>query len=231
MIGTTKDGTYFVTCAQMKDIERLADEHGLSYYQMMENAGTTAAKYILAKAPEAKSYLVFCGKGNNGGDGYVVARVLMLAGKDVTVIQTDGEPRTDDAIKNYGLIKDNLHVYRMNRLSEVIYSIGLEDSLGKVDVAVDAIYGTGFHGKLQGGALEARNLAATLRDGGTKLFALDIPSGMNCDAESAEELGKSFEADYTITFHAKKPIHLQEFAQERCGEIYVADIGIDETTW
>ena len=219
---------HFVTIAEMKTLERLADENGLSYYQMMENAGTSAAKFILAKAPDAKRFLVFCGKGNNGGDGFVVARVLMLAGKEVMVILSDGEPKTEDAIKNYGLIKDSLHVYRMNRLSEAIYAAGIEETLGKVDAVVDAIYGTGFHGNMWGGALEAANLTASLKEGGTKVFALDIPSGMNCDAESEDEVGKSFEADYTITFHAKKPIHLQDFAQARCGEIYVADIGINE---
>ena len=220
---------HFVTCAEMKTLERLANEHGLSYYQMMENAGTSAAKHILAQEPEAQHYLVICGKGNNGGDGYVVARILMLAGKDVKIIQTDGEPCTEDAIKNHGLIKDTIHMYRMNRLSEVLYAMGIEEALGQVDVVVDAIYGTGFHGNMFGGALEACNLTETLRENGAKVFALDIPSGMNCDAQSEEEVGKSFAADHTITFHAKKPIHLQDFAKARCGEIFVADIGIDET--
>lgn len=66
-----------VTCAEMKEIEKRASEGGLSYYQMMENAGVGAAEFIVSRIPaKGKQVLVFCGKGNNGGDGFVVARIL-----------------------------------------------------------------------------------------------------------------------------------------------------------
>ena len=90
-----------VTSVQMKELERRADEAGLSYYQMMENAGIGAAEYIASQAPiDEKTVLIFCGKGNNGGDGFVVARKLTEMGASVKLIMVEGEPKTEDAITN-----------------------------------------------------------------------------------------------------------------------------------
>jgi NAD(P)H-hydrate epimerase len=148
-----------VTCAEMKEIEKAADAAGLSYYQMMENAGTLAAEMILeefSRADWIPAYdvvfdlkppvLVFCGKGNNGGDGFVVARHLSLQGFPVSVILVEGSPVTTDAIANDRLLPSNVE-----RISVQTF---LETRLEAFPVAfsgiiVDAIYGTGFHGDLQ----------------------------------------------------------------------------------
>jgi hydroxyethylthiazole kinase-like uncharacterized protein yjeF len=96
----------FVTCAEMKEIEKKAAENGLSYYQMMENAGTGAAEFIMNQsASQGKSVLIFCGKGNNGGDGFVVARILYEKGYKVKLVLVDGDPQTEDAIKNREICK------------------------------------------------------------------------------------------------------------------------------
>ena len=85
-----------VTSAQMKEIERKADEAGLSYYQMMENAGMGAAEYISSRHPVAgKTVLIFCGKGNNGGDGFVAARKLTEKGALVKLYLAEGRPKTE----------------------------------------------------------------------------------------------------------------------------------------
>lgn len=243
---------HFVTCGQMKLLEQRADADGLSYYQMMENAGTRATEFVmrmlsasrddLFKVAEniveyvaisndspnndAKKVLVFCGKGNNGGDGFVVARLMCHAGYDVAVILVDGEPKTTDSITNYQLIKElPVKIYNMVEDDRVLLELK-----GMPVAVVDAVYGTGFHGTLKGNALKVAIYINKLKSMGiSKIFALDIPSGLGGDLTNVKLLDtNSVKADYTITFHAKKPVHLKKFAAEYCGEILIADIGIDE---
>ena len=270
-----KNREHFVTCGQMKILERRADEDGLSYYQMMENAGTRAAEEILDRMEyrrvlqrsgegEARSdgedrvaeavsvgksiespnddalnggaaerAFVFCGKGNNGGDGFVVARILSGQGYDVTVILVDGLPKTEDSIVNFELLKE----LPIRIMDMTVNERALMELKGAPDIIVDAIYGTGFHGKLKSNGLKSAIYInrfssgedAAVKDGRTKVFALDIPSGLGGDLTDEKELERSsVTAHYTITFHAKKPVHLQSFAAKYCGRIIVADIGIDE---
>ncbi len=257
-----KNGEHFVTCGQMKVLERRADENGLSYYRMMENAGTEAASVIMERAaywdavkedssraaheaPKAaeamgasgsakpmKAY-VFCGKGNNGGDGFVVARLLCDKGYRVTVILVDGEPKTQDAITNLGLVQvRDIKILDMGANTGALMELD-----GRPDIIVDAIYGTGFKGKLKSNGLKAAiyiNKHSGKDDTGeasgrAMISSLDIPSGMGGDLIDKNDLDENcIKADHTITFHAKKPVHLQKFAEEYCGEVIVADIGIDE---
>lgn len=262
-------GEHFVTCGEMKLLERRGDEAGLSYYQMMENAGTQAAKMIraycemtgvkpdegedLGKAavaapleyraevadrhkgtgfydtPEAVEkplrVMIFCGSGNNGGDGFVVARLLANAGFQVTVVLVSGDPKTQDAGTNFQLLSD---------LPVSIITMGMEeDALEQgdmPDVLVDAMFGTGFHGVLRGNGLKAAEYINTCHEKhGKKVFALDIPSGLGGDQLKKKKIPcEIIKADYTITFHARKPVHMRRFAARYCGEILVADIGIDE---
>ena len=86
-----------VTAARMKEIERAANDAGLSYRQMMENAGYQAFAEITRRCPHPKTAAVFAGKGNNGGDGFVVARLLAAAGAQVRVVLVEGLPVTEDA--------------------------------------------------------------------------------------------------------------------------------------
>ena len=86
-----------VTAAEMKEIERRAAESGLSYDAMMDNAGRAAAGVLFERVPALRTLAVFCGRGNNGGDGFVVAREAAARGAEVLVVLTDGEPSTDCA--------------------------------------------------------------------------------------------------------------------------------------
>lgn len=263
-------GEHFVTCGEMKLLERRGDEAGLSYYQMMENAGTQAAKMIraycemtgvkpdegedLGKAaaaapleyraavadrhkgtgfydtPEAveKSLrvMIFCGSGNNGGDGFVVARLLANAGFQVTVVLVSGDPKTQDAGTNFQLLSDlPVSIITMDGMEEDALEQG-----DMPDVLVDAMFGTGFHGIMRGNALKAAEYINTCHEKhGKKVFALDIPSGLGGDQLKKKKIPcEIIKADYTITFHARKPVHMRRFAARYCGEILVADIGIDE---
>lgn len=260
-----KGNMHFVTCGQMKILERRADESGLSYYQMMENAGTGAADIImqtvaygrperkgrysedLPKVAESgivvspnddersavkspKHVVIFCGKGNNGGDGFVVARKMAENGYDVSVVLVDGEPVTTDSIENHRLLKD----MPVNIVDMTNDESGLMKLKGRrPDIIIDAIYGTGFHGSLSGNGLRAaiyiNRFAAGKDVGRPVIFSLDIPSGLGGDLVSEKDMEKrSVRADYTLTFHARKPVHLQNFAAAYCGRVIVVDIGIDE---
>lgn len=216
----------FVTCGQMKILERRADASGLSYYQMMENAGTSAFEIICSKYNSSindTKVLLFCGKGNNGGDGFVVARKLLEAGASASLVLVDGKPASKDAITNFQLIEDKLPIIDMT-----VTESPFMDIPGRQDILIDAIYGTGFHGKLRPNALKA---AAFINQFKKKslIFSLDIPSGLSGDATNFSQIdANAVEADITITFHNKKPIHLQPFARPYCGETAIVDIGIDE---
>ncbi|MBR2619384.1 MAG: NAD(P)H-hydrate epimerase [Firmicutes bacterium] len=236
-----KNGEHFVTCGQMKVLERRADESGLSYYRMMENAGSCAASMIMepvasyeAESMETdKKVYVFCGKGNNGGDGFVVARLLHDKGYKVTVILVDGEPKTQDAITNYGLVRvRDIRILDMAENNRALMELG-----GEPDIIVDAVYGTGFKGELKSNGLKAAIYINRYSKGmhgeelvpHVKIVALDIPSGLGGDVVNEKLIDiNSIRADFTVTFHAKKPVHVQKFAPKYCGEIRVADIGIDE---
>lgn len=210
-----------VTCGEMKELERAADAAGLSYSRMMENAGTRAAEIIrenIPKSIEKPRAAVFCGKGNNGGDGFVVARRLSEAGWSVVAVLVEGEPATEDAKKNYLLIRDRIEV--MNRRAAA--------ATGGYDVVVDAIYGTGFHGALKDEGLNAVELINKFGYQKADVFSLDIPSGLPGDYDDWKEPEKSVMADYTITFHAKKPVHDHRRLSNFLGDVIVADIGIAE---
>lgn len=201
-----------VTASQMKEIEKKADEAGLSYLQMMENAGTAAYIIMKEKFPEAESITVFAGKGNNAGDGFVVSRLAAKEGKKVEVILAEGMPKTKDAIANFELLKG---------LPVKITAIGEAAAPPFADIIVDAIYGTGFHGDLRPSGKKACGLINSSE--GAKV-SLDVPSGVNCDSARAAE--GAVRADLTISFHAFKPVHVSKEAEAYCGESVLADIGI-----
>lgn len=207
-----------VTAAEMKEIEKCADEAGLSYSQMMENAGSGAVDYIYSQISVAgKSILIFCGKGNNGGDGFVAARKLTEQGASVTLILAEGKPRTADAIKNRQICKD---------MSIPETDLGDWDGILRLteqtDLIIDAIYGTGFHGMLRE---PVRQAARIINQSNAVVYALDIPSGLNADTGEADP--DTIRADCTLVFHRPKPAHQEEAARIYCGEIICISIGIE----
>ena len=203
-----------VTTVQMKELERRADAAGLSYLQMMENAGAAAARELLARVPGLKTAAVLCGKGNNGGDGFVAARYLHRAGLDVLAVLVEGEPATPNAAANREGAQ-GLGV-RLRTLD----SLTLRDEvfLARADALVDAVYGTGFHGALRPSGLRA----AAMLNSGRFVLALDVPSGV-C-ADSGETAAGAVRAHVTVAFHAPKPCH--RLAAAQCGAVVTADIGI-----
>lgn len=207
-----------VTCAEMKALEKAADEAGLTYYQMMENAGTGAAEAIAAKWNVAgKNVLIICGKGNNGGDGYVVAGKLSRLDSHVSLISPEGMPTSPEAATNYNLCQE------MN-LPFIPQKEKILSAIKNADFIVDALYGTGFHGELKEGI---RHLIEQINRTDARRITLDLPSGLSGDNDN-QPVGLHVHGDMTVTFHDEKPIHRNPLA--RLGEVCVASIGIENLT-
>ena len=206
-----------VTAAQMKRIEAAGNAHGLSYLQMMENAGLASYRQLRQHCPRPGRLLVVCGKGNNGGDGFVIARAAAAEGWQVTVLLAEGQPQPPDAITNFG---------RLEGLpAEILADPGALEGR-PFDAAADALYGTGFHGELRPAGLAACGLLRAQRARGAFVLAVDLPSGINADTGAVAE--GAAEADLTVTFDSYKPLHFAPSSAPLCGEVVCADIGIQD---
>ncbi len=206
-----------VTTAEMKAIEKQADERGLSFLQMMENAGAAAVHMILEQKPGLRRVAVCAGRGNNGGDGFVAARLLREHGCSCAVVLVEGEPKTPDAITNLQRLREqtDVPVWQLAELTmdQVEWIFGC-------DAIVDAMVGTGFSGELrENTAMMAQLINQSL----AFVAALDLPTGVNADTGEAAQ--NAIQADLTIAFHRPKPAH--EIAKLYCAQTVVADIGID----
>ena len=201
-----------VTAAEMKEIERRANESGLSYDAMMENAGRAAAGVLFARVPGLRTLAVFCGRGNNGGDGFVVAREAAARGAEVLVVLTDGEPSTDCARRAFDAM--GLPATLLAELTDAQRAF-----VKSADAVADAVIGTGFHGELRPNAAAAARMMSEARG---LVLALDVPTGVETDTGRAAE--GAVRAGVTVTFHDEKPCHA--LAREACGDVVTADIGI-----
>lgn len=206
-----------VTAAEMKTIEQAANEAGLLYLQMMENAGRAAWAEVARRFELPGQLLVVVGKGNNGGDGFVIARVAAKAGWQVTVWLAEGEPCTADATTNRRLLND------------LPVTVLPQDTPPRAEgwtAAIDALYGTGFHGALRPAGQTACALLRQCRAAGAFVLAVDLPSGLCADTGDAAE--GAVRADLTVAFDSRKPVHTAPQAAAFCGEVLLADIGIPE---
>lgn len=227
MEACTVKNMHTVTAAQMKQIEKNAFEQGMPYLQMMENAGTAAYRGIREHYPEARSLAVFIGKGNNGGDGSVIARLAAADGLKVTLILVEDRPVTHDALLNFERIEDNANVTVMNinelNINESEINAAARRSGISADVVVDALYGTGFHGALRESGAKACALMNAI---GAPVAALDLPSGINAD--TGEIAPGAARANVTFAFDSYKNLHNIPESIALCGDIILADIGIPE---
>jgi len=220
------------TAAEMRALDaRAIRELGIPGPRLMDNAGTGAAALIARwLAPiRGKAVVVVCGKGNNGGDGFVVARRLKARGAAVRVflVGRRAEVRGDAA--------DALGRWR-GRVEEVEEPSGLARALGGADGIVDALLGTGVSGAARGpvaAAIEAINRAGA---GGVPVVALDLPSGL--DSDRGALLGPTVKAWRTVTFAGLKRSLLLAPAAAQAGVVEIGDIGVPAeaarrgiTTW
>ncbi|HCA58013.1 MAG TPA: hypothetical protein DEP46_08540 [Blastocatellia bacterium] len=227
-----------LTAAEMREVDRLTTErYGIPSIILMENAAHAVARVITEKlggSVKGKSILILCGKGNNGGDGFALARVCRQGGASVTVcFLFPDEEIGGDAKQNLKILR-NLHsdqTYGTEApicLAEVgthrSFFDPLDPFLGP-DVVVDAVFGTGLVRPLDDElSVLARQYNSCLSDQKRPLFvSVDIPSGLPSDTEFP--IGEHFNADITVTFTSPKPANVLVPAARSCGELLVANIG------
>jgi NAD(P)H-hydrate epimerase len=207
-----------VGAAEMRDIDRAAiDGFGVPSLALMERAGRAVADAAIALAAPAGRFMVVCGAGNNGGDGYVAARLLRAAGRDARVVALVPAER---------LSGDARAVREQADRSGVPIDEGLLSPIdaGAGDVVVDAIFGTGLGRPPEGAFADAIARIGSARIAGARVVAVDVPSGLSAD--SGQPLGSCVRADRTVTFaFLKRGLVLQPGAA-LAGEVTVADIGI-----
>ncbi len=209
-----------VTSAQMRAIDhRAINELGIPGLQLMENAGQGIAAWmreIFRDNVKGKHFAIVCGKGNNGGDGYVIARYLHQWGANVEVFLL-GER---EAIKGDALV--NLIKLEPIGLSvhPILNSPVLPD-FRKYDMVVDAIFGTGFSGEVNPAVSK---VIEAVNSSGTTVLAVDTPSGLNCD--TGEQPKSCVRATYTATLALPKVGHYFYPGKSYCGVTKIIDIGI-----
>jgi NAD(P)H-hydrate epimerase len=221
-----------VSAAEMREIDRVTSERfEIPSITLMENAGSAVARFILSDYPQAERVGILCGKGNNGGDGFVVARKLVEAGRAVRVLllSDPAELRGDAA----AMFQDMLQRLQPLQIAPLIVreASGLDSSdaaeIFAADVIVDAILGTGFRppvSPLYAAAISKMNAAAA------PIIAVDIPSGADADAMrstgatgSRTAIGEKARADAVVTFTAPHPAHV--LAALTSGPTVIAPIG------
>ncbi len=204
----------------MRKLECAAVAEGLTFLRLMENAGSAAARVIRSNwAMEGRRVAVLCGNGNNGGDGFVIARKLLDEGAAVSVVLMSGAPTTDQARDMLSRLKGTA-VTLCNLETEPFLAAEAVRSAGMI---IDAVFGIGFHGALPD---YMRHLLRLARGVTAPVVAVDIPSGMDADSGAADS--DTLPATITVTFSALKPALIAAAAAPLYGRVEVVSIGIDE---
>lgn len=201
-----------LTSAEMGRADRLTIEGGTPGMELMERAGGAVADEVMRRFPDADVAVVLCGPGNNGGDGFVAARLLKGAGFAVRLALLGSVER---------LKGDAAEMAR--RWQGAVEPLSAE-CLQHADVVVDALFGAGLARPLEGVAAE---VVEALNASGLPVIAVDVPSGI--DGTTGEAKGAAVRALATVTFCRRKPGHLLLPGRLYCGEVGVADIGIPDS--
>lgn len=213
-----------VTAEQMREMDRLTiQKYGVPSLALMERAGAGIAEAILARLSRnaKKGVLVVAGKGNNGGDGFVVARLLKKKRIpcEVALLARRDEVSSDAAqnLRAFLKLKGKVHEIASDNFE------WLGRLIGKNGLIVDAILGTGIKSEVRGRLADAITLINT---GGLPVVAVDIPSGL--DTDNGRPLGVAVQAEMTVALAFPKLGEVVYPGVSYCGELVVADIGIDD---
>ncbi|MGB7135560.1 MAG: NAD(P)H-hydrate epimerase, partial [Acidobacteriaceae bacterium] len=191
-----------LTAEEMRSVDRVTTEHfGVPSLDLMHNAGAAVARFVLREFPECRHIAVLCGKGNNGGDGFVAARRLDAVGCKVRVLLL-GSPA--DLKGDAKAAFEEMALAPVLALDEA--ALGgkeAQDLVRSADLLIDAVVGTGFKPPLRGAAAALRDLVNALA---MPVVAVDLPSGWDADSREYAVEG-AFRADAVVTFTAPKLAH------------------------
>lgn len=204
---------------------RAVEQFGVPSVVLMENAGRNGATLILELYPDilGKTACIFCGGGNNGGDGFVIARHLFNAGVAVKIVLcADAARLKGDAKTNYQICRNmQIPIDTLDMASEKAPK-EIENHVHDCALLVDALFGTGLKGELKS---SPALLISCLNAHNLPIIAVDIPSGMDCD--TGLPLPVCIEAQATVTFAALKKGFVEcPESRTAAGRVFVADIGI-----
>ncbi len=212
-----------LTSYQMGIAESAAVTDGTDYSRLMENAGSACAKAIRDEynlnENNRKKVTVICGRGNNGGDGYVVARKLFEAGCRVAIVVIGGMPTTDQAKEMFERVEKmpiNMALFDANKKTAL-------EAIMNTDIIVEAVFGIGLQREVTGLYEE---LFRCINSSPAQIVSIDVPGGVETD--SGKIMGYSVKADFTVAICCAKPCHIYSPGKELCGKIKVVNIGITD---
>lgn len=204
--------TALYTAEQVGELDRLAIESGIPGIALMKRAGRAAFDLLLERFPEPESICVYCGGGNNAGDGYVVAGLAAQRRIKVRIIEV-GKPEK---------LRGEAAQAREFAQQESVPMTAFSDAEAPTEgVLVDAMLGTGLHGEVRGLFVDA---IAQVNNSGLPVLAIDVPSGL--DSDTGAILGTAVRAGVTITFIGLKRGLLTGSAPRQVGELVFADLGV-----
>lgn len=202
---------------QSRELDQLAnngyaDDIGIASYDLMQRAAAAVSDFYQLKFPQAHSFLIITGAGNNAGDGYLIAKMAIEQGRDVSVF----------SLVNPNNLKNDAEQAYLDWLDvggEFVTEI--EDALHNADLIIDALLGTGLQRDLDG---EWFDLVERVNDLDTPVIAVDIPSGLNADTGAV--MGAAIIADYSVCFISLKKGMFTGQARNHCGEIIFNDLQV-----
>jgi NAD(P)H-hydrate epimerase len=226
---------FWLSRAEVRELDRRAiEEFDLPGIVLMENAGRGAAVMMRRLNPERQRALILCGPGNNGGDGFVMARHLENYGWPVRVLLFDGQEKAAneaeytgerlpaDALRNFNIVRrTGIEIAVLQGQFQAAARNWLSDEIITQECwLVDALFGTGLNREL---SRPFDEVVAMMNASHNPVLSIDIPSGLDCD--TGEPLGTTVKADHTVTFVAWKKGFYRPEAEPWIGEVHVLDIG------
>lgn len=224
-VKNAKRDLIILTAQEAKHLDELIIQAGTRGFDLMQRAASASLDAILLRWPHAQKFNIFCGSGNNGGDGIVLGELLTQAGKNVCLILVGGKNFSNEAQEAYELaLKNGLEFIDFAKWQQSNSSAQKQNNKTYTgeEVLIDALFGIGLNKKPSGAYAQAID---AINSSPWQVCALDLPSGI--DASSEKNYSPCIRADLTITFLALKRGLLTKNALDKVGRLYLAKLGVD----